>query len=276
MPCELTLPFNSSEGSRKKVFLVDQHPVYRLGLLALIEAEKDLVICGVAGNAISALDALRGTEADAVVLEILLPGPDGLELLKGIKVERPELPVLVLSVFDERSHASRCLRSGAAGYLMKTEADAPTFVRALRKVLGGEIFLSEAFEAQIVRCSIRGGVVMAETPLGLLSDRELEILHHIGNGEGTVQIGKLLHLSTKTVESHRLHIKEKLRLSDASALPRIAAQWVEWQHFGGTLPSECSAAQATRPCKILPYDFARFASAESGEEATGHVHLLHA
>lgn len=245
MPREFTQPPDVLKPRPRNVFLVEEHPIYRLGLSALIEAEEDLAVCGVARDAISALGALRGVEADAVVLEISLPGPDGLELLKGIKSEHQEMRVLVLSKFDERTYASRCLRSGASGYLMKKEADGPKFVCALRKVLEGEISLSGSFERQLVRHSIHGEIVMNQTPLGILSDRELEILHHVGDGRSTAQIASLLHLSTKTVESHRLHLKEKLQIKDAGALVEFAVQWVEWQTFGGMPPAYGPALAAT-------------------------------
>lgn len=214
--------------TRKQVFVVDDHPIFRRGLAALINAENDLTVCGQAGSASQALESLRHIAADVVVVDISLPGTNGLELLKHLRAEHPKLPVLILSAHDEQIYALRGLRAGAAGYLMKRESD-EKFIEALRVVLRGQVYVSSAFGEQLIYKVARGQEEGTGTPLEVLTDRELEILQLVGAGRSSRQIADILHLSVKTVESHRLHIKEKLNLSSAAELVRFAIDWVAQQ-----------------------------------------------
>ena len=207
-----------------RIFLVDDHPIFRHGLARIIESETDMEVCGEAGTAPQALDALRTCKADAVVLDISLQGPNGLELTKQLRAEHPHMRILVLSVHDERMYALRALRAGAGGYLMKKEGR-EHFVEALRKVLTGQVYVSAAFGEQLIY-KVAHGNDGGNSPLDLLSDRELEVLQLIGSGQTSIQIAELLHLSVKTVESHRLHIKEKLGLKSSTELVRFALEWV--------------------------------------------------
>ena len=190
----------------------------------MICAEEDLEVCGEAATAPEALDALRRIKADAVVIDISLPGSDGIELLKHLRSEHPHLPLLVISAHDEKVYALRALRAGAAGYLMKNEGE-DCLIPALRKALAGEVWVSPAFGEQIIYKVVHGAVA-GGNPLDGLSDRELEVLRLIGAGKSTQEIADLLHLSVKTVESHRLHIKEKLALQTSTELVRFAHEWV--------------------------------------------------
>lgn len=209
-----------------RIFVVEDHPIYRLGLTRLIDAEEDLKVCGYASSAAHALEALRNTAADIVIVDISLPRTNGLELVKHLRAEHPKVPLLVLSAHDERIYAMRCLRAGASGYLMKSSAD-EALTTALRKILEGGVAVSEKLGVQFID-------KMAHRPsdpemelLDKLSDRELEILQLVGSGKSTQEVADLLHLSVKTVESHRLHLKEKLGLPDAPSLLRYAVQWVK-------------------------------------------------
>jgi DNA-binding NarL/FixJ family response regulator len=213
--------------AKRRVFIVDDHPIFRLGLSKLISMENDLDVCGEANNAVQALDALRRTEADVVVVDISLPGANGMELVKSLRAEHPKLPMLVLSAHDEKLYALRALRAGSSGFLMKRESE-NSFIPALRTVLAGKIWVSASFGQQLIYKIARGSENGA-SPLDALTDRELEILHLVGEGKATSQIAESLHLSVKTVECHRLHVKEKLNLQTAGELARFAVEWVSQQ-----------------------------------------------
>jgi DNA-binding NarL/FixJ family response regulator len=206
-----------------KVFLVDDHPIVRQGLALFIEREPDLMVCGEAEDATSALQAIRDAAPDFVILDISLNGPDGLELLKTLRVRYPSLPALVLSMHDESVYAERALRAGANGYIMKQEA-ADKVITAIRHILGGDVYLSDRLTKQMLQQFVNGSISPRD-PLAKLSDRELEVFRLIGAGHGTRQIADELHVSTKTVESYQAHIKEKLALRNARELVQYAVEW---------------------------------------------------
>ena len=156
-------------------------------------------------------------------MDISLPGADGIELVKHLHSEHPKLPILVISAHDERVYAMRALRAGAFGYLMKREGE-HLLISALRSVLARKVWVSPAFGEQLIY-KVASGSAGGVSPLDSLSDRELEVLRLIGEGKSSREIAEALHLSVKTVESHRLHVKEKLKLDTSSALIRFAAEW---------------------------------------------------
>jgi DNA-binding NarL/FixJ family response regulator len=213
----------SSSAPKCKVFLVDDHPIVRQGLALFIEREPDLMVCGEAEDATSALQAIRDAAPDFVILDISLNGPDGLELLKTLRVRYPNLPALVLSMHDESVYAERALRAGANGYIMKQEA-ADKVITAIRHILGGDVYLSDRLTKQMLQQFVNGSISPRD-PLAKLSDRELEVFRLIGAGHGTRQIADELHVSTKTVESYQAHIKEKLALRNARELVQYAVEW---------------------------------------------------
>jgi DNA-binding NarL/FixJ family response regulator len=206
-----------------KVFLVDDHPIVRQGLALFIEREPDLMVCGEAEDATSALQAIRDSTPDFVILDISLDGRDGLELLKTLRVRHPNLPVLVLSMHDESVYAERSLRAGANGYIMKQEA-ADKVITAIRQILGGDVYLSDRLTKRMLQQFVNGSISPRD-PLAKLSDRELEVFRLIGAGHGTRQIADELHVSAKTVESYQAHIKEKLALRNARELVQHAVEW---------------------------------------------------
>jgi DNA-binding NarL/FixJ family response regulator len=206
-----------------KVFLVDDHPIVRQGLALLIDREPDLMVCGEADGATSALQAIREAAPDFVVLDISLDGPDGLELLKTLRVRYPTLPVLVLSMHDEAVYAERALRAGANGYIMKQEAT-DRVLTAIRHILSGDVYLSDRLTKRMLQQFVNGSVSPRD-PLAKLSDRELEVYRLIGAGHSTRQIADELHVSTKTIESYQAHIKEKLALRNARELVQHAVEW---------------------------------------------------
>lgn len=209
----------------KRILIVDDHPVVRQGVRHMLEQEPDLRVCAEAESAGEALQALQKQKPDLAIVDISLKGTDGLELTKWIRAQDEDLPILVLSMHDESLYAERVLRAGAHGYLMKAEVG-DKIIAAVRKVLAGEIYLSEKVGQSILHeVSGRGGP-LDESPIRNLSDRELEVFRLIGQGHGTREIANLLHLSVKTIETYRAHIKEKLGLTSATQLVRYAAQWV--------------------------------------------------
>src|SRR5262245_3112180 len=209
--------------SQHRILLVEDHPVARQGLEELINEEKDLTVCGEAESLPQALDQIAKREPALVVLDITLKGSNGLEVLKHIKAGYPNLKLLMLSMHDEGLYALRAIRAGASGYIMKQEAT-DCILGAIRKVLAGEIYLSECMEKRTLQQLTRKADCTG-SPLEILSDRELEIFNMIGQGKSTRQIAEDLHLSIKTVESHRAHIKENLNLNNATELVQHAIQW---------------------------------------------------
>jgi DNA-binding NarL/FixJ family response regulator len=202
---------------------VDDHPIVRQGLALLINREPDLVVCGEAEDAPSALQRMVTAQPDLMVIDISLDGPDGLELLKTIRLKEPILPVLILSMHEESTYAERSLRAGANGYIMKQEATERVLV-AIRRILEGKVYLSERLTNKMLEQFVHGAGASKNNPLTTLSDRELEVYRLIGAGHGTRQIADELHVSVKTVESYQAHIKEKLSLRNARELVQHAIE----------------------------------------------------
>jgi len=213
--------------TKRKVLIVDDHPILRKGLTLLINQEPDLFVCAEAENAQMALESLDNVVPDMAIVDISLPGIDGIELIKELRLRHKDMPVLVVSMHDEALYAERSLRAGARGYIMKQEALEKVLV-AIRKVLEGEIFVSERITTKMLEKFVSvEGVSQAASPMDLLSNRELTVFRLIGQGHKTRQIAERLHLSIKTVESYRAHIKEKLKLGDGTDLLKYAIQWVQ-------------------------------------------------
>jgi DNA-binding NarL/FixJ family response regulator len=210
--------------AKKRIMVVDDHPIVRQGLGLLINREPDLVVCGEAEEAMGALHVLASSRPDVLIVDISLSGPDGIDLLKNIRATHPTLPVLILSMHDESVYAERALRAGANGYIMKQEATENVLV-AVRRILSGEIYVSARIANQMLRHYITGSGTLRDSSIADLSDRELEVFRLIGEGHGTRQIAEKLHLSVKTVESYQAHIKEKLSLRSSRELMQRAIQW---------------------------------------------------
>jgi DNA-binding NarL/FixJ family response regulator len=210
----------------KRIVIVDDHPLFRKGLEQLIHSDAAFAVCGEAGNAPEAMDVIRKLDPDLAIVDLSLPGANGIELIKNVRAEFPKLPILVLSMHDESLYALRALRAGANGYVMKHEA-MTNVVRAIHEVFSGRPYLSPAMAAQVITKFAKKPSEGESDAVERLSDRELEILERIGKGDDVHQIAKLLHLSPKTVETHRAHIKEKLQLKNAREVARFAVQWVD-------------------------------------------------
>ena len=213
---------------KTRVLLVDDHPTMREGLIRVIEREADLTVCGEAESIQRALEMIASTHPDIAVVDISLGGENGLELIKDIKVRQPQLPVLVHSMHDESVYAERSLRAGAKGYIGKKEPP-EKLLQAIRDVLQGEIFLSAAMTRQILHAVGGDRADRKTSPFRELSDREFEVFKLTGQGLGTKEIAGTLHLSEKTIQAHRDHIRQKLNLPDGRGLTRFAIRWVESQ-----------------------------------------------
>jgi len=212
-------------GTKKsRVLVVDDHPVVRHGLALMINREPDLVVCGEAEDAVTAMQSIGTCKPDILVVDISLTGPDGLDLVKDVRTRYPYLPVLILSMHDESIYAERALRAGAQGYIMKQEATEKVIV-ALRRILSQEIYVSERIANRMLQRYIGGPAAERPSSIADLTDRELEVFRLIGEGHSTRQIAEELHISVKTVESYQAHIKEKLSLRNARELVQHAIQW---------------------------------------------------
>ncbi|MGH7991362.1 MAG: response regulator [Limisphaerales bacterium] len=214
--------------AKTRVLLVDDHPTMREGLIRVIEREVDLTVCGEAESIQRALEVIESSKPDVAVVDISLAGQNGLELIKDIKVRHPQLPVLVHSMHDESVYAERALRAGAKGYIGKNEPP-QKLLQAIRDVLKGEIFLSAAMTRQILHAVGADRADRKTSPFRELSDREFEVFELTGQGLGTKEIAGTLHLSEKTVQAHRDHIRQKLNLPDGRGLTSFAIRWVESQ-----------------------------------------------
>jgi DNA-binding NarL/FixJ family response regulator len=226
----------------KRVLLVDDHPILRSGLRHVIESQKDLTVCGEADGEREARAAIKEFTPDAVVADICMRQGDGIEFVRDVRAQYPKLPVLVFSDHDETIYAARMLAAGANGYLMK-RANSVTFIGALRRVLSGGVFVSEVIGNSMSQ-SVAAADGDAANPIDRLSNREVQILHMIGQGMSTRETALSLNLSIKTVESHRQRIKRKLHLNNATQLVQCAVNW-----FGHA--SRESAAPTRRHFELL-------------------------
>ncbi len=213
---------------RKRILIVEDHPIFRLGLAELINQEKDLFVCGEAEDVSGALDVLPRLTPDMVIVDISLKGRDGIELIKEITRRCKALPVLVLSMHDESLYAERALAAGARGYIMKQEASV-SIVKAIRDVLAGRIYAGEAILAAILTRYAGRSQPQEKTAaqqVERLTDRELEVLRLLGRGLATREIADRLRLSVKTIGTYRERIKEKLNLKHGAELIRFAVHWL--------------------------------------------------
>jgi len=218
---------DSGPTAPKKVFIVEDHPVFREGLMQIINSEGDLTVCGEAGDAEHALKAIPGLKPDLVLVDISLPGKSGLELIKELRARNGGVKLLVLSMHDEALYADRVLRAGGDGYIMKQE-DPEEVVHAIRDVLGGRIYVSEeVLGGGKKRPQARGGSESKSRPLAQATDMELEVLELLGEGKTNVEIGRQLDLRAGTVSTHCTQIRRKLSLKSTNALIRYAVCWVE-------------------------------------------------
>jgi len=218
----------SSEPETIEILVVDDHPLFRHGLVQLLNSEPTFRVVGEASGAPEALSKARQFQPTMIIVDLGLKGPSGLELTKSLRAEFPKMAVLVLSMHDEPTYAVRSLRAGANGYVTKEEALSSVLV-AVREVVNGRTYLSPGMASDVISNVVLSKNAPGASPTDQLTDRELEILERIGRGEEVKSIAKALHLSPKTVETHRAHIKDKLKLTNARQVARFAVQWASSQ-----------------------------------------------
>jgi DNA-binding NarL/FixJ family response regulator len=217
---------NPVKDNRTRILLVDDHAVVRYGIAQLINRQTDMVVCGEEESAANALSAIEKLKPDLVIADISLKDSSGLELMRNVKAQFTGLPVLVVSAHDESVYAEIAFRAGALGYLMKQEA-LEKILTAIRRVLTGNIYVSEALAARMLQQQIRGKTDVNESPVKGLSDREMEVFQLIGQWKKTSEIAQELHLSVKTIEYYREQIKRKLNLKNSAELTQHATSWVQ-------------------------------------------------
>jgi len=214
----------ATKQNKSKVFIVDDHPIVREGLVALIDQENNLKVCGQADDAYDALKSIDKLKPDVVIVDISLKGSNGIELTKSIRAQYPTLPVIVFSFHDESLYAERALRAGASAYLTK-EAESEKILKAIRTVLNGELYVSDELSKKLLHKIIGDKTGKTIAPIDNFSDREFEVFRLIGQGYRAAETAKQLHLSSKTIETYRERIKRKLGLGDSSELLRYAIKW---------------------------------------------------
>lgn len=215
---------NNHVKKARKILIVDDHPIFCLGMAELINKEDDLTVCGSESTASDAWDAIKTQKPDLVIVDISLKESNGIDLVEEIKQEYPELPVLVLSMYDESLYAERALISGARGYIMKQKAIGQV-VQALREVLAGGIYASQKIKDKAFSRLVSSGKKEDKSPLDILTNRELEVFRLIGDGLESKEVAQRLNLSIKTVGTHREKIKEKFNLKHYTELVKFAVHW---------------------------------------------------
>jgi DNA-binding NarL/FixJ family response regulator len=214
---------------RKKVLLIDDHPMMRAGLAQLINRQPDMEVCGEAGQPSETFTFLARIRPDLLLADLSMPGRGGVEFIKDLIAAQPEVPILVLSMHDETIYAERCLRAGARGYIMK-ESGSEKLLAALRRVLSGQVYVSPGVSESILQSLSARKPRGSASPIQSLSDREFEVFQSVGLGRNTREIAEHLHLSPKTVDVHRSRIRNKLGLKNFTALVRYAVRWLETNH----------------------------------------------
>lgn len=207
-----------------RVLIIDDHVMLREGVAQIIEQADDLCVCCSASTANEGLEMVRTQKPDLVLVDITLPGKNGVEFIKEARALRPDLPILAMSMHDESLYAERVLRAGGRGYIRKQEGG-DRLIDAMRRVLRGEIAVSEKVTSRVLETLV--GRKTMRSSLEGLSDRELEVFQLIGQGKTMKEIGASLHRSPKTIEVHRAHIREKLGIKSAAELVAYAARWSE-------------------------------------------------
>ena len=210
--------------NKYSVVIVDDHPIVRQGFEQLLEQEPDLLVLGGAEDASGALDLIAKEVPDIALIDLSLKNSNGLDLIKDLVVLYPDLKILVISLHDEEVYAERTIRAGARGFIMKAEATENVLV-AVRQVLKGDIYLSDSMKARMLEKMVAGKKEKSASIVDQLSDREIQVFELIGEGMKNQAIAEKLHISIKTVETYKTHIKTKLGLKDSAELMQRAVEW---------------------------------------------------
>ncbi|MEJ0088794.1 MAG: response regulator transcription factor [Limisphaerales bacterium] len=210
--------------AKKRIFIVDDHAMFRDGLRRLIDLEPDLTVCGDAPDAANGLNGIRESAPDLVIVDISLDTTSGIDLIKAVKRDHEDMPVLVVSMHSESLYGDRALRAGSMGYVMKSEP-ATTVVAAIRKVLSGNVHMSETMATMVVSKFVKGETDQIPSPLEALSDREMEVFRMLGQGKGTREIAQEMNVALPTISSFKNRIKEKLKFKNSTEMILYALQW---------------------------------------------------
>jgi DNA-binding NarL/FixJ family response regulator len=210
--------------AKRRIFIVDDHAMFRDGLRRLIDLEPDLTVCGDAPDAASGLNGIRESAPDLVIVDISLDTTSGIDLIKAVKRDHEDMPVLVVSMHSESLYGDRALRAGSMGYVMKSEP-ATTVVAAIRKVLSGNVHMSETMATLVVSKFVKGETDQIPSPLEALSDREMEVFRMLGQGKGTREIAQEMNVALPTISSFKNRIKEKLAFKNSTEMILYALQW---------------------------------------------------
>ena len=210
--------------AKRRIFIVDDHAMFRDGLRRLIDQEPDLTVCGDAPDAASGLNGIRESAPDLVIVDISLDTTSGIDLIKAVKRDHEDMPVLVVSMHSESLYGDRALRAGSRGYVMKSEP-ATTVVAAIRKVLSGNVHMSETMATLVVSKFVKGETDQIPSPLEALSDREMEVFRMLGQGKGTREIAQEMNVALPTISSFKNRIKEKLAFKNSTEMILYALQW---------------------------------------------------
>ena len=221
---------NCAHPLKRKILILDDHPITRYGLAQLIDREPDLQVSADAENAAQALSSIKANPPDLVLADLTMPGKSGLDFIKDLQLQSPQVAVLVVSMHDESVYAERVLRAGARGYIMKNQGG-EKILEAVRQVLQGKVYVSSSVAGDLLDALTRHRSRARDSTPGVLSDREFEVFELIGQGLSARQIGQRLNLSVKTVATHRQHIREKLKLPSGPAVIREAVRWSATQQL---------------------------------------------
>ena len=211
------------------VFIVDDHPLVREGLTNLINRQSDLVVCGEAKDSAEAIDGMTKERPDIAIIDISLTNESGLELIKQLVKQFPQVALIVLSMHDEALYAERALRAGARGYVMKHETS-KNVLTSIRRVIGGDTYVSERIVNRMALRLTSARRPVATSPVERLSDRELEIFQLLGQGRTPSEIARDLNLSLKTVQAYCARAKEKFGVTSLTQLLRAAIRWDDASH----------------------------------------------
>ncbi len=218
-----------SNSFKKKVLIVDDHPIMRKGLASSLESEPGIEVTFQLEKAEDVLDVLTEHKLDLLIIDVSLPGMNGIELVKNVIFQNPDQKILVISRHEESLYAERALRAGAKGYIMKFESS-ETLLKAVRKVLNGGIYVSDELNEKLLINAMQGKKDGTGSSVDILSDRELEVFELIGRGKSSNEIADQLHLASKTVETYRSRIKEKMDFKNSTEMIFHAVKWVEGEH----------------------------------------------
>ena len=216
----------TKDSEPKRVMIVDDHPMMRAGVIQLIEKQPGMAVCGEAGSPAEAMELIAGCRPDLILVDVSIKGSSGLEFIKNVSAVHGHIPMLVVSMHDEKVYAERAMRAGACGYIMKEES-AEYLIIAIKRVLEGGVYLSKEMSTLLLKALGNPQARNTDSPLQRLTDREFEVFRLIGEGKTTEEIAQHLHISPKTVDVHRFQIKEKLHLASSTALVHYAVRWAD-------------------------------------------------